>query len=280
MKNIDYLFSNCDRVKRTLQGKFIYLFLDYDGTLAPIAKTPAKAFMPKETKKLLRRLSEMPNCKLAVISGRALKDIERRVGLKNNTAYVGNHGFEIKGPNIKFNSPVPVQYQKTIKEIRAKLGKRLSPINGVFVEDKGFSLSVHYRLAAKNNIRKVKDELHAALLMYEARGYVRVKPGKMVFEIRPPLAWDKGKAVLWLLARQKFAMRKNKREIIPIYIGDDISDEDAFNVLKDRGWPIRVGKLEKSDARYYLKDTAEVTRLLKLILQGSCNTKHGKARKK
>lgn len=280
MKNIDYLFSNCDRVKRTLQGKFIYLFLDYDGTLAPIAKTPAKAFMPKETKKLLRRLSEMPNCKLAVISGRALKDIERRVGLKNNTAYVGNHGFEIKGPNIKFNSPVPVQYQKTIKEIRAKLGKRLSPINGVFVEDKGFSLSVHYRLAAKNNIRKVKDELHAALLMYEARGYVRVKPGKMVFEIKPPLAWDKGKAVLWLLARQKFAMRKNKREIIPIYIGDDISDEDAFNVLKDRGWPIRVGKLERSDARYYLKDTAEVTKLLKLILQGSCNTKHGKARKK
>lgn len=267
MKNIDYLFSNCDRVKRTLQGKFIYLFLDYDGTLAPIAKTPAKAFMPKETKKLLRRLSEMPNCKLAVISGRALKDIERRVGLKNNTAYVGNHGFEIKGPNIKFNSPVPVQYQKTIKEIRAKLGKRLSPINGVFVEDKGFSLSVHYRLAAKNNIRKVRDELHAALLMYEARGYVRVKPGKMVFEIRPPLAWDKGKAVLWLLARQKFAMRKNKREIIPIYIGDDISDEDAFSVLKDRGWPIRVGKLERSDARYYLKDTAEVTRLLKLILQ-------------
>lgn len=268
-----YIFSDWDRIEKTLKGKFIYLFLDYDGTLAPIALTPGMAVMPKRTKDMLRQLSKMSNHKIAIISGRALKNVSRRVGLKN-IVYVGNHGFEIKGPKISFKSPVPFLYKKTLKEIKVKLEKSLSSINGVLIENKGFSLSVHYRLADKENVPVVKARFYTAIFPYEFTNKVQVKPGKMVLEVKPPTSWDKGKAVLRLLARQKFLLSKKKQKILPIYIGDDVTDEDVFGALKDRGWTMRVGKLQKSRARYYMKNTEEVSGLLRLLLQGTRNARH------
>lgn len=265
MRTTEYLFLNPDKIRRILKDKFIYLFLDYDGTLAPITKIPAKAYMRKETRRLLRRLSGIPNYKLAIISGRALSDIKKRVGIKDNIIYVGNHGFEISGPKIKFNSPVPLGYREKLKNIRAKLEKGLSRIKGVIIEDKGFSLSVHYRLADKKNISKIKTEFHAALVLYEVRNDVRVRTGKKVLEIRPPMAWDKGKVVLWLLARHKFATRAGKKDVLPIYIGDDKTDEDAFESLKDRGINIFVGRPVKTKARFYLKNTKEVVKFLETL---------------
>lgn len=267
MKNIKYLFSYWNRIKEELKDKFIYLFLDYDGTLAPIVKTPDKAFMPKETRKLLRLLSEAPNYKLAIISGRALDDIRRKVGLKNNVVYVGNHGFEIKGPKIKFKSPVPVNYRKKLEEIKDKIKNSLSSINGVLIEDKGFSLTIHYRQAKKKDISKIKTELFAALVIYEVRNDVNIRTGKKMLEIRPPLAWDKGKVVLWLLARYKFAIFDKKKRIFPIYIGDDVTDEDAFNALKERGLTIFVGKPKNTKAQFYVKTTKEVENFLREILK-------------
>ena len=95
-KGMKYLFSYRERIRKALKGKIVYLFLDYDGTLAPIVRIPNKAVMLKGTKNLLRQLSKAPDCRIAVVSGRALKDISSRVGLKS-IVYVGNHGFEIKG---------------------------------------------------------------------------------------------------------------------------------------------------------------------------------------
>jgi trehalose-phosphatase len=267
-KDMKYLFSDRTRIKEELKGKYVYLFLDYDGTLAPIMETPDKAFMPKETRNLLRCLSEMPNYKLAIISGRALNDIKKKVGLKNNIVYVGNHGFEIDGPKIKFKSPVPYKHKGNLEKIKAKLKKSFSSVKGVLIEDKGFSLSVHYRQAEKKDISKIKTEFYAALVAYEVRNEMKVRTGKKVLEIRPPLAWDKGKAVLWLLARHKFLLRKKKQKILPIYVGDDVTDEDAFGALRRRGWTVRVGKLQKSKAFYYVKKTEEVNDLLRLLLQG------------
>lgn len=262
-----YLFSYWERVRKTLKGKHVYLFLDYDGTLTPIVKTPNKAFMPKKTRKLLRHLSGMPNYKLAIISGRALCDIKRKVGLKNNIVYVGNHGFEINGPRIKFKSPVPLKYRWALEKIKAELQKRLSSVRGILIEDKGFSLSLHYRLVDKKNISKVKTEFYAALILYEVRNDVSVRTGKKVLEIRPPIAWDKGKVVMWLLARHKFAIGPKKKEVLPIYIGDDKTDEDAFESLKGRGITIFVGKPKKTEAQFYLKDPQDVARFLGAILK-------------
>ncbi|MDD5422006.1 MAG: trehalose-phosphatase [Candidatus Omnitrophota bacterium] len=259
-----YLFSDHERIKKELKGKFIYLFLDYDGTLSPIAESPGKAVMPRKTKDLLRKLSKMPDRKIAIVSGRALADISKRVGLKN-IVYVGNHGFEIKGPKIEFKSPAPIRYKKALEEIKARLSANLSSVRGVYIEDKGFSLSVHYRLVDKKRAPLVKSEFFSAVLLHELRNTVNVKPGKMVLEVRPPVPWDKGKAVLWLLGRRLFAMRDRKKKVLPVYIGDDITDEDAFKSLKGRGITISVGKADRTTARYYVRDTEEVAMFLEAV---------------
>ncbi len=266
MKNVAYLFSDWKKIEKTLNGKFIYLFLDYDGTLVPIVETPDKAIMPKGTKDLLRQLSKMPNRKIAIISGRTLKDISKRVGLKN-IDYVGNHGFEIKGPKINFKSPLPLRYRRTLEEIKDKLEENLSSFRGVFIEDKGFSLSVHYRLADKENIPTIEAEFYSVIFLYEFRNDIHVKPGKMVLEIRPPISWDKGKVVLWLLERRLFVMRNKKMKVLPIYIGDDTTDEDAFECLQNKGMTIFIGKPKKTKAQLYLKDSGEITRFLEAILK-------------
>lgn len=260
-----YFFLGPGRIKKIIKNRFIYLFLDYDGTLAPIVSTPGKAIMPQKTKKALRRLSGISCCKVAVITGRSLSDIQKKIGLKGNIVYVGNHGFEIKGPKINFKSPVPAGYRSTLDEIKQKLQKALSGIKGILIEDKGFSLSLHYRLAGEKDIQKIKTEFYATLVPYEVRNGAKVKTGKKVFEIRPPMDWDKGKVVLWLLARQKFLLGKKKKDILPIYIGDDVTDEDAFGALKGRGLTIRVGKLKNSRARYYLENTDEASGFLDIL---------------
>jgi trehalose-phosphatase len=266
VKKAVYLFSDRRRIGKILRGRFIYLFLDYDGTLAPIADTPGSAVMSGRVKRLLSRLSETPECRIAIVSGRSLSDLEKRVRLKN-IVYVGNHGFEIKGPQIKFESPVPARYWRSLEEIKARLRRQLSAIKGAIVEDKGYSLGVHYRLAAGEDITAVKNIFYAATLIYEVRDIIAVKTGKMALEIRPPIPWGKGKVVLWLLGRRLFAMRNKKTKVLPVYIGDDTTDEDAFESLKNRGVTIFVGGPKKTKARFYLKDTEEVAEFLEEILK-------------
>lgn len=259
-----YLFAQREKLKDKLKSKYIFLFLDYDGTLAPIVDTPAQAIIPRETRFLLERLAKSPMAKLAIISGRALEDIKNKVGIKD-IIYVGNHGLEIESPKIKFESLILLRYKAILKSLKGELNKKLSSIRGVILEDKGLSLSVHYRLVEKKRILEVKTVIYQTALPYLVKNKIKIKTGKLVMEIMPPLERDKGKTVLWLLARQKFALRD--KPILPIYIGDDITDEDAFGVLKDKGLTIFVGRPKPSKAEYYLKNTQEVFGFLKDILE-------------
>ena len=259
---MEYLFPHLKKLKDRLSDKFILLFLDYDGTLTPIAETPEKAVISQEAKDLLNKLSKKSHCSVAIISGRSLSDIKTIVGIKN-IIYVGNHGLEIEGPKIKFESPVSLRNKRILQHIKEDLNTKLSTIKGVFIEDKGLSLSVHYRLAERDQIPQVKTILHEATILYTVRDKIRIKLGKKVFEIRPAADWDKGKVVLWLLARWKFSVRD--KDIMPIYIGDDRTDEDAFKVIKKKGLTIFVGEQASSEAQYYLKSTEEVTEFLRLI---------------
>lgn len=257
-----YLFTKWSNLRNKLKDKFIFLFLDYDGTLAPIAEIPNKAVIPKETKEILEELSSKPNCKLAIISGRSLKDIKDKIELKD-IIYAGNHGLELEGPKIKFKSPVPIAYRKILDKIKADLNKKLSLIKGAFIEDKGLSLALHYRLVDKKQTREVKTVFHESVIVSLIKNRIKVKSGKMVLEVRPPIEWDKGKVVLWLLARQRFISKSH--DVFPIYIGDDLSDEDVFKVLKNMGLTIFVGKPKVSYANYYLRDTQQVAKFLKQI---------------
>jgi len=252
-----------DKLIKVLEGKSLYLFLDYDGTLAPIVDKPENAFLPKETRELIINLANNDNCKIAIISGRAINDLKKRVGIKN-IIYAGNHGLEIEGPKIKFKARVHPKFLSILNSIKDELAKKLSGINGAFVEDKGLTLSLHYRLVNQKHIPDVKTIFRETVITHSVGDRIRVKSGKMIFEVRPPIDWDKGKVVLWLLSRQQF-INKNKK-VLPIYIGDDITDEDAFCAIRNKGLTIFVGLPKESCAEYYLKSTQDVVKLLGRIL--------------
>jgi len=259
---MEYLFSHRNKLKDRLKDKFVLLFIDYDGTLTPIAETPKKAVITKEVKGLLQKLSKSPHYRVAIISGRALSDIKGLVGLKD-IIYAGNHGLEIEGPKIKFESQVSPRLKSIIRHIYEDAVSKLSKIKGVLIEDKGLTISVHYRLVDKKDVQRFLSIFNEITDPYIVRGKIKINSGKKVYEIKPPVMWDKGKIVLWLLGRQQFLLGENK--IFPIYIGDDVTDEDAFKVLKKKGLTIFVGEQASSKAQYYLKTTDEVAEFLKLI---------------
>jgi len=259
-----YLLPKWNKLKKDLKNRPVYIFLDYDGTLTPISKSPDKALMPQRARELLATLSKRPGYKLAIISGRALKDIKNLVGVPG-IVYVGNHGLEIEGPKLKFGSIVPPGFKNVLKKIRNDLNKKLISIEGAFLEDKGYTLSLHYRLAKEKDIPLIKTAFHEAIIAYLVGNKVKINSGKMTLEIRPPIEWDKGKAVLWLLARQEFISKDDN--VLSIYIGDDVTDEDAFGALENKGLTIFVGYSKESKARYCLKSPQEVEEFLGRIAE-------------
>lgn len=238
----------------------LFLFLDYDGTLTPIVKTPDDAVLDPAVKCLLKRLSSTKGCRLAIVSGRALPDIKKRVGLRN-AIYCGNHGLEICGPGLNLAPPVGSDYVRMLKKIGNNLIASLSAIKGAYVENKRFTLSVHYRVVSREQVPLLKSIFHKNVIVPAMKDRLRIHNGKKVLEIRPAVSWNKGSVVLWLLGRQR------GKNVFPIYIGDDATDEDAFRVIGDTGLSVLVGKPRSSHAAYYLKDTDEVTTLLRRVLQ-------------
>jgi len=220
--------------------------------------------LPPENRRLLEDLTKIPEYKITIISGRAVADVKEKVGIRD-VIYVGNHGFEIEGPQIKFTSLMTPQLKEIFLQIKSHFDKELSPIKGVMMEDKGMTLAIHYRLMEEKNMASLRGAFERLTAPYLSKGEIQIREGKKVLEIRPPLAWDKGKAVLWLLARQKFIFTTDK--IFSVCIGDDETDEDAFLALKDSGLSILVGKDRISHAEHYLETTDEVTDFLKRILE-------------
>ncbi|MDD4183109.1 MAG: trehalose-phosphatase [Candidatus Omnitrophica bacterium] len=258
-----YLFSNLSEIEKIISNSTIFLLLDYDGTLTRIRKAPEKALINPRTKNLLNDISKNGKIKLAVISGRALPDIKSKISL-SNIIYSGNHGLEISGPKIKFKMFVPKESRKTIGDVRRQLKRKFSSINGVIIEDKGFGVALHFRQVYKRQIPSVKAIFNRITGPYLSGNKIMIKPGKMVFDVRPAISWDKGKAVLMLLKLKKRLC--GKKTILPVYIGDDKTDEDAFSALKSKGITVFVGKKKKTNAKYYLNNTGEVLKFLRFIL--------------
>jgi len=259
-----YIFSHWNELKQILQSGRLFIFLDYDGTLAPIVRTPSQAMLSPATAKVLTALAKNKNITLAVVSGRVLSDVRNRVGIKN-IIYVGNHGFEIKSPQINFKSSVDQACRKIFEEIKKDLAKKMSIIRGIYIEDKGFTLSVHYRLADKKQIPLIKNIFTQTIAASRAKKILKISAGKKVLEIRFASDCNKGKAVLWLVVRRQVVLRD--KSILPIYIGDDLTDEDAFKVLRDKGLTILVGKPRKSYAKYYVRNTQEVRKFLRMLVR-------------
>ncbi len=216
-----------------LRAHPLALFLDYDGTLAPIVRRPEEAAIPDATLEALRRCAARGDTDITVVSGRSIDDIGKRVGLDAIT-YAGNHGLEIHGPGIPdFVHPDVRHFQDQAQTIAKTL--RSLRVTGSQVEEKGASLTFHYRRVPKprwpDTIARVEGCIREA--GFQARS------AHCAIEARPPIGWDKGHAVLHIL-RTRYGPDWSQAWRV-IYAGDDSTDEDAFRSLQGLGVSFRVG---------------------------------------
>jgi trehalose 6-phosphate phosphatase len=230
------------------------VFYDFDGTLSEIVNDPDAAKLADGAADALTALSA--HCPVAILSGRDLADVRDRIGLPG-LWYAGSHGFELTGPDGKHHenaeaaASVPV-----LAAAAAALADELGDIPGVVVEHKRFGVAVHYRNAARDRV----GEVAAAVRSAGQRTSLRVTTGREVIELRPDVDWDKGKTLRWVLDY----IRDNEGggRLLPIYLGDDITDEDAFDALADDGVAILVRHGDDGDrataARYALDDPDRV----------------------
>jgi len=188
------------------------------------------------------------------------------VGLRN-LAYAGNHGLELWWHNERRTVKIPRALKKALSEVARILRKVRREFDGVVMEDKGLSLSFHYRLVKAKRLTPLKKKFWNHVMPFVRSGTIRVVKGKRVFEIRPNVPWTKGHATLWFMTRLAGA------SCLPIYIGDDQTDEDAFRVLK-RGMAIRVGQHHRSEAKYYVRRVSEVVRFLECLADAHAGGEH------
>lgn len=221
---------------------------DFDGTLSPIVRDPAKATMTKSTSSLLMELNGL--APVAVLSGRALKDLKARLGCKPRYL-VGNHGLE----GLKPGASTLAQANATTAAWKKTLGHRLERDPGIRLEDKGYSLAIHYRLSRRKTAARDEALRAAAELVPPPR----LIPGKCVINLVPPGAPHKGMALLELM--------KDCGAKAACYLGDDATDEDVFALPDARLLSIRIGKKISSAANYYVERQSETNRVMQYMVR-------------
>lgn len=232
-------------------------FLDYDGTLSPIVKNPKDAILSEEMKDVLRSL--VRNFSVTIISGRDRLDVEKLVGI-GDINHVGCHGFDTQLANGSRNSlPNLQKTESEIGEAEKFLIEKIKPIRGALVERKRFTITVHYRNVSPNDLHILDETINMVVSKF---GTLRRAGGKKVFELRPKLDWHKGKALLWVWDQ----IQQNSKHPFSIFLGDDLTDEDAFEAIENIGIGILVGKPTfESKAHYYLNEQSDVKKLLLIL---------------
>ncbi|XP_074379506.1 trehalose-phosphate phosphatase A-like [Apium graveolens] len=268
-----------EKITSYAKGKKIVLFLDYDGTLSPIVDNPDQAFMSNHMRLAVKNVAKyFPT---AIISGRSRDKVLEFVGL-TELYYAGSHGMDIMGPvrpnttgqtncirstdkqgkEVNLFQPAS-EFLPMIDEVFRSLVDITKEIEGATVENNKFCVSVHYRNVNEKSWTTIAGSVHEIMLNYPR---LRLTHGRKVLEVRPVLNWDKGKAVEFLLESLGLS---NCDNVLPIYVGDDRTDEDAFKVLREgkRGFGILVSSAPKeSNAFYSLRDPSEVLEFLKSLV--------------
>lgn len=239
----------------------LFLGLDYDGVLAPIAPRPEEAQPTKEVCALLTRLTRLPTVDVVVSSGRTIANLLTLLPIPDLT-YIGAHGLHIRtasGESIALFPPDA--FAAELARLRLEVEAIISNLPDCRLEDKGQVLALHYRLASTKIGEQAVRQFVAVVTTYQQQGYaLDLIHGNKVIEVRPHDI-NKGKAIQALLDREG-------HPTLPVYIGDDTTDEDAFLALRHRGVTILVSDPPRSTAaRYYLKNPEEVRRFLSQILE-------------
>jgi trehalose-phosphatase len=237
------------------RGDRLAVFLDYDGTLTPIVSHPEDASLSDSMRQTLRSLAA--RVPVAILSGRDLDDVRGRV-LVDGIVYAGSHGFDIAGAG-GLRRELGQAYLPVLSAAENELREALDDIAGAQLERKYFSVAAHYRNVNEDDAGRVALAVEAVAARHRE---LRRLDGKKVYELLPDMDWNKGKAVLWLLE----ALEVERGKALPIYIGDDRTDEDAFRALEKRGVGILVSEHpQATTASYCLNNPEEVERFLQKI---------------
>jgi trehalose 6-phosphate phosphatase len=245
-----------DILQEIIRGRRIFLFLDYDGTLVSIKKSPELAILRSSIRRLLERLSH--NVFVCIVSGRSLSDIQKLAAIKD-IAYIGNHGLEISYRGRRWIHQAAKRIKPVLKKVLERIRRKTGDWPGLLVEDKGVTGSIHYRHLAAPLPNKLREITAHEVRLRDRE--LKLTEGKKVFEIRPNIEWDKGKGIQRLIRWLDI-----KQPALRIYIGDDQTDEDAFRALDRNDITILVGKRRDSHARSRLPDVAAVWKFLGALL--------------
>lgn len=279
ISDLPHALRDSQQFAQRLAGRRPAVFLDYDGTLTPIVDRPEEAVISDSMRDAVRRLAKRAT--VCVVSGRDRLVIAQWMGI-DGLVIAGSHGFDIGDPRDGFGDPrdgavghdVVTGLEDLLSTVTDRLRIEVEPVQGAVVEPKRFSVAVHYRLVAPQERRYVKAVVDTLLADYPDQ--LKVTPGKMVYEIQPKVDWNKGKAVQYL----RHALHVDGEEFVPLYLGDDITDEDAFRALKepshgqlpgngigvvvaDLGDPEQAGRTTAAD--FVLESTGEVQRFLNTL---------------
>ncbi len=259
--DLPHALEDEDQLAHDLAGRRPAVFLDYDGTLTPIVDRPEDALISESMRKAVRGLAE--RCPVCVVSGRDRRVVQELMGV-DDLIVAGSHGFDIWSPaGGEIQREEGAGFADLLEEVNKRLHREMDSIEGALIEPKKTSVAAHYRLVSEEERPRIKGIVDAVL--EEHPDELKVTPGKMVYEIQPKIDWNKGKAVLYLLD----ALGLDRDDAVPMYLGDDITDEDAFEALADRGLGIFVGRADDPEvvgrttaADYVLHTVQEVEKFL------------------
>ncbi len=246
-------------VSRIQTAPGLFLFLDYDGTLTPLAQSPAQARPSQRCRALLARLASIPRVSLAVVSGRTVSDLDQVLdvsagALVTDLFRIGVHGLEWARPGqIKAEALFPhTPGENLLVELKSDLEMAFAGEVGIILEDKGLSFAFHYRMANQRTARKMKEFFKRRFEQWQGRDVYELLQGKKVIEVRPR-GFNKGRAVTQLVG-----MYCSPEDLV-VYAGDDLTDEDAFKALPETQITIKVGgSMRKTSARYWVRDPEEM----------------------
>jgi trehalose-phosphatase len=238
------------------------ILTDFDGTLAEFQVDPGAVTLPPSRQILLQTLAKRSDLSAGVVSGRRISDLRERVPAAPSMFFAGLHGLEIEGPGLRFAHHAVALAAPGISVLAKDLRRAVKPLPGVFVEDKTYAIVLHVRGASKADRLHAITRFNALSEPFLSEGTVRLQPGDNVLELLPNVDWAKGDAVRAIM---RHIEADTKETVWPVYIGDDATDEDAFDEIGTNGLTIAVGK-RPGGASFQIDDPAAVECFLKAIL--------------
>jgi trehalose 6-phosphate phosphatase len=261
IEDLPHALEDGDRLARDMEGRTPAVFLDYDGTLTPIVDRPEDAVISEGMRETVRGLAA--RCPVCVVSGRDRPVVQLLMGV-DDLIVAGSHGFDIWSPaGGEVRREEGEDFRGLLEDVESRLRDELGAVEGALVEPKKSSVAAHYRLVPEGERPRVGQVVEKILADHPDE--LKVTSGKMVYEVQPNIDWDKGKAVLYLLR----ALDLDRDDVAPIYLGDDITDEHAFEALSGKGIGVFVGRADDPEtagrttsADYALHTFEEVKRFL------------------